>query len=358
MMRSFGGTDGQYHYNDTWAFNTTTETWEELSCIGYIPVPREGHAATLVDDVMYVFGGRGVDGNDLDDLAAFKITTRRWFMFQNMGPSPSGRSGHVMATWQSKVLVLGGESYTSPRHDDPTLVHVLDTAKIKYPQDSSRLSIARKSSMPVMEQAPLSPPPGAEPPQRVTSPSNGAPRAAAAAQAAAPMQAQSLSGALAAPTSNGAASLLAEEAPPSMAGSSPRDPAPVNGTFPDTAPRSLSPPTMLTAQNQPFVSPRDNPPLQEGYSPRDPAALERFDQPAAAAPISSSSSDAWHATALALARSQGFLSQDDGDAIDERLDVGRENSERRVVFEALLHMRRELANAKVRVMTLAQPGKR
>ncbi|GAA5941772.1 uncharacterized protein JCM15063_002666 [Sporobolomyces koalae] len=134
----FGGTDGQYHYNDTWSYDLNTQVWTELSCIGYIPVPREGHAATLVDDVMYVFGGRGVDGKDLEDLAAFKIGTQRWFMFQNMGPAPSGRSGHAMATWQNKVLVLGGESYTSSRSDDPALVHQLDTTKIKYPPDSAR----------------------------------------------------------------------------------------------------------------------------------------------------------------------------------------------------------------------------
>lgn len=71
----FGGTDGQYHYNDTWCYDTSAGIWTELSCTGYIPVPREGHAATLVDDVMYIFGGRGVDGKDLEDLAAFKITS-------------------------------------------------------------------------------------------------------------------------------------------------------------------------------------------------------------------------------------------------------------------------------------------
>ena len=38
-------------------------------------MPREGHAATLVDDVVYVFGGRSVDGKDLEDLAAFKISS-------------------------------------------------------------------------------------------------------------------------------------------------------------------------------------------------------------------------------------------------------------------------------------------
>jgi len=49
-------------------------------------------------------------------------------MFQNMGPAPSGRSGHAMATYGSKVLVLGGESYTSTKADDPAFIHVLDTS--------------------------------------------------------------------------------------------------------------------------------------------------------------------------------------------------------------------------------------
>ena len=80
-MISFGGTDGQYHYNDTWAFDVNTRQWTELKCIGFIPSPREGHAATLVGDVVYIFGGRGVDGNDLGDLAAFKITSE--FQFQD-----------------------------------------------------------------------------------------------------------------------------------------------------------------------------------------------------------------------------------------------------------------------------------
>jgi N-acetylneuraminic acid mutarotase len=71
----FGGTDGQYHYNDTWSLDIPTRTWTELKCIGFIPVPREGHSAALVDDVMYVFGGRGVDGKDLGDLTGFKISS-------------------------------------------------------------------------------------------------------------------------------------------------------------------------------------------------------------------------------------------------------------------------------------------
>ena len=72
---SFGGTDSQYHYNDTWTYDTASRTWAELHCIGFIPSPREGHSAALVDDVVYVYGGRGVDGKDLGDLGAFKISS-------------------------------------------------------------------------------------------------------------------------------------------------------------------------------------------------------------------------------------------------------------------------------------------
>ncbi|KAI0285414.1 hypothetical protein BGY98DRAFT_945813 [Russula aff. rugulosa BPL654] len=124
----FGGTDGRYHYNDTWLFDVSTRKWTELQCTGYIPSPRGGHAAALVDDVMYVFGGRGVDGTDLGDLKGFKLSTQRWFMFQNMGPSPSGRSGHAMASNGARIFVLGGEPSAGAQTDETALIHVLDTS--------------------------------------------------------------------------------------------------------------------------------------------------------------------------------------------------------------------------------------
>jgi hypothetical protein len=34
-----------------------------------------------------------------------------------------------MATAGSRVFVLGGESFTSPKADDPMMIHVLDTSK-------------------------------------------------------------------------------------------------------------------------------------------------------------------------------------------------------------------------------------
>jgi chromosome segregation ATPase len=85
---------------------------------------------------MYIFGGRTQDANDLGDLAAFRITSRRWYTFQNMGPSPSPRSGHSMTAYGQQIVVLAGEPSSTPR--DPSelsLVYILDTAKIRYPND-------------------------------------------------------------------------------------------------------------------------------------------------------------------------------------------------------------------------------
>ncbi|KAK5109542.1 hypothetical protein LTR62_006893 [Meristemomyces frigidus] len=134
----FGGTDGVNWYNDVWSYSPQTNSWTQLDCIGYIPSPREGHAAALVGDVMYIFGGRTEEGNDLGDLAAFRITSRRWYTFQNMGPSPSPRSGHSMTTVGKSIVILAGEPSSAPR--DPVelgMAYYLDTAKIRYPPDSA-----------------------------------------------------------------------------------------------------------------------------------------------------------------------------------------------------------------------------
>jgi hypothetical protein len=52
-------------------------------------------------------------------------------MFQNMGPAPSARSGHAMASIGPRVYVLGGlgAEFMNPNKEDPTVMHVLDTSE-------------------------------------------------------------------------------------------------------------------------------------------------------------------------------------------------------------------------------------
>ncbi|RAL10380.1 putative cell polarity protein (Tea1) [Aspergillus homomorphus CBS 101889] len=133
----FGGTNGVQWFNDVWCYDPRANAWTQLDCVGFIPTPREGHAAAIVNDVMYIFGGRTDEGIDLGDLAAFRITTRRWYSFQNMGPAPSPRSGHSMTAFGKQIIVLAGEPSSAPR--DPielSMAYILDTAKIRYPAEN------------------------------------------------------------------------------------------------------------------------------------------------------------------------------------------------------------------------------
>jgi Galactose oxidase, central domain len=75
ILRRFGGSDSRHDYNDTWSFDISTRKWTELQCTGSIPSPRSGHAAVLIDDVMYVFGGFTMDKTYLDDLFALQLSS-------------------------------------------------------------------------------------------------------------------------------------------------------------------------------------------------------------------------------------------------------------------------------------------
>ncbi|KAF9886087.1 Negative regulator of mitotic exit [Aspergillus nanangensis] len=133
----FGGTNGVQWFNDVWSYDPRPNQWSKLDCVGFIPTPREGHAAALVNDVMYIFGGRTDEGIDLGDLAAFRITSRRWYSFQNMGPAPSPRSGHSMTAFGKQIIIMAGEPSSAPRDStELSMTYILDTGKIRYPTES------------------------------------------------------------------------------------------------------------------------------------------------------------------------------------------------------------------------------
>ena len=76
MFCRFGGYGNQYtDFNDTWSFDVSTRKWTKLQCTGSIPSPRSSHAAVLIGDVMYVFGGIVLDRAKLGDLAALNLSS-------------------------------------------------------------------------------------------------------------------------------------------------------------------------------------------------------------------------------------------------------------------------------------------
>ncbi|PKI85561.1 Kel2p [Malassezia vespertilionis] len=358
----FGGTDSNFHYNDTWCFDLVTYTWTELKCVGYIPAPREGHAACMVDDIMYVFGGRGVDGNDLGDLASFKITSHRWFMFAHMGPAPFGRSGHTMVTTGNRILVVGGESFTGAVQDEPTCMHVLDTTKIKYPAKSERGAKSQAEEQPESK----SPAPatkdmnaGMEPVPLPVTTSQTTGSVPAPPEFASPRQEL--------PASSYEATI--PDVPPPVIPQVSSTPELMNAANPYAAPQpaltqeelaGLAPPVqanlwaapMPDAALEPVVETRAPPAVAP---PPPPAASQLERTPSLAKPSSAldasdsaRTSEMWLASMLALAVKQGFVPPTQAplvqDTLDvETLDVGQDGSGQEATIKSLLTLKTQIA---------------
>ena len=52
---------------------------------------------------------------------------QQWFTIQNVGPSPSRRSGHAMVSNGTRLFVLGGLLEVCTLADESELIHVLET---------------------------------------------------------------------------------------------------------------------------------------------------------------------------------------------------------------------------------------
>lgn len=165
----FGGADADYFYNDIWCFDTRALTWTPIPASGYLPTGRHGHSCTLVDGVLYIFGGNSPDGTELNDAYAFKIhgmsstclilyseflnsekqvltlfscctIERRWYLFQNVGPAASPRSGHTMCTIKDKIFILGGESEMN-KTEDSAQIYCLELCKLRRIEERCSLFI-------------------------------------------------------------------------------------------------------------------------------------------------------------------------------------------------------------------------
>ncbi|KAF8938616.1 Negative regulator of mitotic exit [Dissophora ornata] len=141
----FGGADADYFYNDIWCFDPRALTWTPIPASGYLPTGRHGHACTVADGTMYIFGGNSPDGTELNDAYAFKIHERRWYLFQNVGPVASVRSGHTMCTIKDRIFVLGGASEQT-KLEDSALIYYLEISKIRYPDTAPSTIPPRQAS--------------------------------------------------------------------------------------------------------------------------------------------------------------------------------------------------------------------
>ena len=122
QMIIFGGryredaNSGLYElYNDLWAFDINTDTWEQLQPQGEVP-PARTNSAMVYDptgDRMILFGGNtsndGLRFTPLNDTWILDLETRTWSKL-TFGAAPTARLFHAMAldSAHNKVLVYSG----------------------------------------------------------------------------------------------------------------------------------------------------------------------------------------------------------------------------------------------------------
>ncbi|KAF9961433.1 Negative regulator of mitotic exit [Mortierella alpina] len=132
----FGGADNQYYYNDIWCYDPQVNKWEPIPSFGTLPAGRQGHTVSVIDDTMHIYGGMNHEDQLLGDLCAFKFNERKWITSSNTLEAPSRRTEHAMCNVGDKIYILGGQLDLNAT-EDPGLVHVLDTTKIRWGEPSA-----------------------------------------------------------------------------------------------------------------------------------------------------------------------------------------------------------------------------
>ncbi|KAM7526845.1 hypothetical protein LguiA_016747 [Lonicera macranthoides] len=102
-----------------WHLDLAHEQWVALPVSGPRPLARYKHAATLVDDKLYIAGGSR-NGRYLTDIQVFDLRNLTWSTIKlNVGRNADNSkgsglqeviSGHNMIKWDDKLLLLSGHS--------------------------------------------------------------------------------------------------------------------------------------------------------------------------------------------------------------------------------------------------------
>eukprot|EP00818_Percolomonas_sp_WS_P000322 CAMPEP_0117441936 /NCGR_PEP_ID=MMETSP0759-20121206/3890_1 /TAXON_ID=63605 /ORGANISM="Percolomonas cosmopolitus, Strain WS" /LENGTH=1022 /DNA_ID=CAMNT_0005233803 /DNA_START=292 /DNA_END=3360 /DNA_ORIENTATION=+ len=104
-----GGTVNALNLNDTLTFSVKTKSWKQIKTIGEKPKTRNRHGACIQDGHMYIFGGAHSQTEMLNDLWSLNMANNTWQKVNIEGSVPVPRNGHAFSVIaQEKALVLFG----------------------------------------------------------------------------------------------------------------------------------------------------------------------------------------------------------------------------------------------------------
>jgi N-acetylneuraminic acid mutarotase len=105
--------------NDLWDYDTINHTWTEIVVDGDKPSPRSSHSITYINNKIILFGGWGTDTMFMDDTWEFDLTTNTWQEIDTQGNHPPGRHWNSLAKLNNTtVLLFGGETEENANNND------------------------------------------------------------------------------------------------------------------------------------------------------------------------------------------------------------------------------------------------
>ncbi|XP_063300283.1 kelch domain-containing protein 3 [Pelobates fuscus] len=147
---SFGGYCSGEDYEtlrqiDVHVFNAVSLRWRKLppaSCSpSKVPYMRYGHTAVLIDDVIYIWGGRNDTEGACNVLYTFHTATLQWATPSVSGQIPGARDGHSACVLDRTMYIFGGYEQLADCFSND--IHKLDTKSMCWSLVNARGSPAR-----------------------------------------------------------------------------------------------------------------------------------------------------------------------------------------------------------------------
>lgn len=149
----WGGRNDEYACSILFCFDIKTLKWSKPLVSGTLPGPRDGHTACVWNNKMYIFGGFE---NDIDqytcDVHCLNLENMEWTFIQTFGDSPSYRDFHSATVINDKMYVFGGRGdrhgpYHSQEEIYTTEIIYLDlkTKQWNKPRMTGNVPVGRRS---------------------------------------------------------------------------------------------------------------------------------------------------------------------------------------------------------------------
>ncbi|GFN89348.1 acyl-CoA-binding domain-containing protein 4 [Plakobranchus ocellatus] len=137
LLVVFGGWDFPYCYNDLFVLDLTTVEWTEPKVFGKPPKPRSWHASSpLANNRVFIHGGYDGD-NPLHDAHIFDYSSKTWqeLVLEN---APSARAGHaclrLLSDYENQeedeIMIFGGGDNDGNYYSDMLSFYVPHNPKI------------------------------------------------------------------------------------------------------------------------------------------------------------------------------------------------------------------------------------